>query len=205
MHIRCENLSKRYQLGRFIIKDLNDEFSSPDVIGVSGSNGSGKSTFLRLISGYLSPSKGKITYTDRRGQGVVRNDIYKFVQFAAPYDGLIDYLKTEELFRYHFTFRSFYKNWDQERLRSVLNWTTFEGKYISDLSSGMQQRLRLLLAISSSCGMLILDEPTSFLDQEGKAWCYDLIKERISHNDTLMFIASNDRDDLQHITREVTF
>lgn len=67
-------------------------------------------------------------------------------------------------------------------------------KPIKYFSSGMKQRVQLLLAMSSDCPLLLLDEPSSFLDDNARQWMYDLLIDRCAEK--LVIMASNDTTDL---------
>ena len=77
-----------------------------------------------------------------------------------------------------------------------------KGKQIQFYSSGMKQRVKLALAILSESEMVILDEPTSNLDREGKDWYQQMIKSNIGKR--TLVIASNDPEEYQMVDREVS-
>ncbi|MBK9025283.1 MAG: ATP-binding cassette domain-containing protein [Saprospiraceae bacterium] len=68
-------------------------------------------------------------------------------------------------------------------------------KRIGELSSGMRQRIKLLLAIMTDTSVILLDEPGSNLDEQGKGWFEDLLKSQMSGKITI--IASNEAEDLK--------
>ena len=75
-------------------------------------------------------------------------------------------------------------------------------KKVEELSSGMKQRLKLILSIMSQSSVILLDEPGSNLDDDGKQWFEELLKPRIK--DHIVIIASNEESDLrlaQHLIK----
>jgi ABC-type multidrug transport system ATPase subunit len=88
MQIKLDNVSKRYRF-EWIIKKLSFEFESNQSYVILGPNGSGKSTLMRMLSGYLTPSKGKITFIEN-DKAVEIEQVYKSVSYAAPYIDLIE-------------------------------------------------------------------------------------------------------------------
>ena len=74
-------------------------------------------------------------------------------------------------------------------------------KAIKHFSSGMKQRVQLLLAIKTDCPILLLDEPSSFLDDQARAWLYELIATNCA--DKLVIMASNDTQDLDQCNQIV--
>ena len=193
MNIECQSVSKRYTLN-WIFKNLDASFAGPGIYGISGSNGSGKSTLLSLISGYLSPSKGKIGYTIN-GSNIPREDIYTKISIAAPYIDLIEEYTIGELIQVYKKLKPLEDSFDEKAFLHTAYLEKDRKKPIKYFSSGMKQRAQLLLALKTDVPFLLLDEPTSFLDVKAKAWFYDLINEYKAKK--LIIMASNDEDDLQ--------
>jgi len=193
MNVTVEKLSKRY-LYDWIIRDMDYDFTSHSITGINGINGSGKSTLIKLLSGYLSPSEGTITYT-LMGKSVERADLYKHLSLAAPYSDLIQEYDAEEMFRFHTKFKKLRIDFSVKKFLQTVKLTGTKGKQIQYYSSGMKQRLQLAFALFTDSKLLLLDEPTSYLDNENKAWFYGLLKEHIA--DRTIIIASNDPEDFQ--------
>ncbi|MEE9438404.1 MAG: ATP-binding cassette domain-containing protein [Saprospiraceae bacterium] len=191
MQIEVENLSKRYFYD-WIIRDFSHVFSAGSITGINGINGSGKSTMIKLLSGYLSASKGKIEYK-LEGTNIDRSMIYKQLSLAAPYTDLIQEYDVKEMFNFHAKFKSFRIPLDYKTFLGLVHLEGNTHKQIQYYSSGMKQRLQLAFSILSDSKLLLLDEPTSYLDQENKAWYYQLLNQQ-SENRTII-IASNDDSD----------
>jgi len=200
MKITLSNLSKRY-LYDWIIRDMNYVFEPDSVTGINGINGSGKSTLIKLISGYLSPSEGKISYS-LEGKNIDRTDVYKQLSLAAPYSDLIQEYDAREMFLFHTRFKKMRREFDAKEFLKMVNLDGNLGKQIQYYSSGMKQRLQLAIALNTESKILLLDEPTSYLDQENKEWFYDLLKNELSNRTVI--IASNDMDDFRFCTDVIT-
>lgn len=199
MKITLEKLSKRY-LYDWIIRDMDLVFDSHSVTGVNGINGSGKSTLIKLLSGYLSPSEGKVSY-ESNGKKIDRSDIFNHISLAAPYSDLIQEYDAEEMFLFHKKFKHLRKDLDAKAFLEKVNLKGNKGKQIQYYSSGMKQRLQLAMALYTDSKLLLLDEPTSYLDNANKGWFYDLLKEELSGRTVI--IASNDMDDFQFCTNVI--
>lgn len=189
MQIQLENIGKKYGK-EWIFNNITQSFSSADKTVIIGGNGSGKSTFLKIISGFLSPSEGKIFYS-KNNQAILVSDIYQNVSYAAPYIDVYDHYTLEELIQYHQKLKplkvitnSFE---DEFQLSGVKN------KLIKNFSSGMRQRVKLGLAILAESSILLLDEPTSNLDEKGKQWYLNMVEKHASEK--LIFVASNSQKD----------
>ena len=200
MNLTVKNIYKRY-IAKYIIKDFSYSFESGKTYGISGPNGSGKSTLIQILSGYLSPSKGDIEYKNRAGNTISREEIYKFLSIATPYMELDTELTPTELFNHLKNFKLFSCSSIIE-LMEISNLTGNKDKQIMHFSSGMNQRLELSLAMISDAELVILDEPTSFLDEESKLWWVQLLEKYTK--DKTVIIASNDQFDLDQ-TDEIIY
>lgn len=193
MNIQLNGVSKRY-MTRWIIKELNYNFESNQTYAITGINGSGKSTLMKIISGYLTATSGKINYQHNNNE-INRDDIYKYLSIAAPYLELeLDFTLQEQLDFYQ-KFKPMDKDFDRERTLSDTGLIDHLKKPIRQFSSGMQQRVQLILCLFTDVPCLLLDEPTSFLDTKGKDWFYrelDTLK-----SERLIIIASNDEEDVK--------
>lgn len=200
MKIKLEKLSKRY-LYDWIIRDMDFVFETNTITGVNGINGSGKSTLIKLLSGYLSPSEGRISY-ELEGKNIGRSDLYQHISMAAPYTDLIQEYDAEEIFRFHSKFKKLRANLDAKTFLEKVNLKGNKGKQIQYYSSGMKQRLQLAIALFTDSKLLLLDEPTSYLDNTNKEWFYNLLKEEIANRTVI--IASNDLEDFQFCSEVIS-
>lgn len=199
MRIELEDIGKHY--GRnWVFRSMNLVLLSGRNYAVSGPNGSGKTTFLQILSGFLSPSAGAITYF-RNDREIGRINLYKQLNFAAPYIELIEEYTLTELLIFHQQFKPFAQNHSTGDIIELLDLKNFSDERIEDFSSGMKQRLRLILALCSESDLLLLDEPTTNLDEQGERWMYGLIEEYST--DRTVVIASNNPDDFEHCEEEI--
>ena len=87
VQIKLDDVGKRFRY-EWIFRNLSTTFEGGKTYALLGSNGSGKSTLMKILSGHLSPSAGKITFTiDEKKQD--EDNIYKHISYAAPYIELI--------------------------------------------------------------------------------------------------------------------
>lgn len=193
MNIVLKDISKRYS-SRWVLRNFNLDIPSHAIYGISGINGSGKSTLLKILSGYLTPSKGEISYHD--GNNAIPTDQwYRYVSMAGPYTDIIQEFKLKELFDFHILFKPLRKKLDYKGFLEIVALKDVSDKEIQYYSSGMKQKVQLALAILSDTQVLLLDEPTSFLDKENKKWFHGILKENLS--DRTVVVASNDAFDFE--------
>lgn len=182
--IDIHNLTKFYGRRR-IIEDLSITLSSPTRFGITGRNGSGKSTLIKILAGYTSPNEGTITFS-KNEKKIEGDDVYQYVSLAAPYLELPTHLSWSELLDFHFSLKSTRIISIEEIKESGVLPLTLP---LKNFSSGMMQRAKLLLAFHTQAPILLLDEPTELLDDDG----YELYRSLLTNYtaDRLVVIASN--------------
>jgi ABC-type multidrug transport system ATPase subunit len=192
VEIELAHLGKRYK--QWIFRDVDLVLYPSKRYGVIGRNGVGKSTLLRLISGYTSPTVGKVTFT-LSGKPIDDQQAALMVGYTAPYINLIDELTVNEILEFHTSFKKVYPDVvNREVLLDKVNLSSHRDFLVGDLSSGLMQRLKLGLTILTMTPVILLDEPTSYLDLSGKKWYYDLLDEYARNR--LVVVASNDPEDV---------
>lgn len=191
MEVVAEHLSKVYA-GQTIVNSFSFHFHTGSVTGISGPNGSGKSTLIRMLCGFLTPSSGAIRYLSN-GQSIGRNDVYRYVAIAAPYSAIIKDFDLEENYLLFRKFKKEAEPLSYKALLQLLEWKNPGSKVVAQYSSGMQQKVNLMFAMLSGSPFLLLDEPTSYLDEANKAW-YHRQANRFFEGKTVV-IASNDDQD----------
>jgi len=191
MQIILKGAGKKYN-NEWIFKNIDKSISTGSPLAVIGPNGSGKSTLMLIISGWTLPSAGAVSYI-HNDSNIPPDEFYKSVDFVAPYTELVEELTLEEFLKFHYNFKSLR---DGMSVRDVIHNSKLEGheeKFIKHFSSGMKQRLKLAIGIYSASPVLLLDEPTTNLDQENKKWYSEEIKS-ILENKTVI-IASNQQEE----------
>ncbi len=187
MEILLEDIGRRFNQ-EWIFKKINYRFVQGQSYAILGPNGSGKSTFLQVLAGNLSPSKGKVTYS-YQDKIVDVEKVYSHLALAAPYLELIEEFTLLELLNFHFKFKRMEKGWDIQKIVQLLQLEKSANKEIRYFSSGMKQRVKLALSCCTDAPILMLDEPTSNLDNQGVEWYLELIKTFASKK--LLLICSN--------------
>jgi len=189
MEVILNSIAKKYT-SNWILKDFSYHFKSGNAYGIKGSNGSGKSTLMKIISGAVTANTGTINYR-KDDREIDDSSWYNHIVFVAPYLELIEEFSIVEFLKFHCNFRPLAIDSIEDIF--VRNWL-FKSKYkaIQDLSSGMKQRLKLSLAFYFQSDVILLDEPTSNLDQKGVDW---YLQEMNNIKDKLIIVASNQEID----------
>lgn len=189
MHISLNRLSKTYH-NTSIFKDLTYELESGKRYGIAGYNGSGKSTLVKIIGGFVTPNSGTIEHITIDKKIAIEN-VYHYTSFAAPYLDLPTELRFYELLDFHFSMKRRKDSITNDGIRSIFELPLHLP--IRQFSSGMLQRVKLALAFFTDSALLLLDEPTETLDENGFE-LYQLLLKKYSHGRTII-IASNKESD----------
>ena len=176
--IKVENLSKDYGSVK-AVKSISFELKDGQVVGFLGANGAGKSTTLKIMTGYISPSSGNVFYGEKNIQddtSEIQKDIGYLPELNPLYSEMIvhDYLKfisevrgiSENDFK-----NAFQKVVEECSLNAVAHRT------IANCSKGYKQRIGLAAALIHDPKILILDEPVTGLDPNQIVEIRELIKK----------------------------
>lgn len=177
MELEIRDLSKRYGK-KTAVRDVNLTIT-PGVWGLIGANGAGKTTLMRMLTGILTPSSGRVLYDgiDTSDLGEAYRDALGYLpqNFGFyPEFNVVDYL--EYVATLKGLGRRAYRGKIDELLE-LLNLTEVRKKPIKKLSGGMQRRVGIAQALLNDPDILILDEPTSGLDPGERVRFRNLLSE----------------------------
>ena len=187
MRVILENLVKRYE-SDWIVKNLDYTFEEGSKTAVIGPNGSGKSTLLRLIMGMELANKGQVIY-QKNGNDIETDVWYKYISFCSPAQQLIEEFTLEEFLKFHFKFKMPIKDETRTSILEKLYLEDSKNKLIKNFSSGMKQRLKLGIALFTQSELILLDEPTTNLDEKGMNWYHEQIINNLGNRSII--ISSN--------------
>ncbi len=188
MELSIQKLSKAFNQ-KIVFSNLDLDIPSGSRLAITGSNGTGKSTLLKILTGGTIPTSGTITYR-HLGHSIREDQIYKWVHFVAPYNTVLEELTLPELYHFHKDLGTLARYHSYEDWMASLQYPFPPDHRIKTFSSGMKQRLKLGLVLLDDRPLILLDEPGSNLDSQGKDWFYNLL-DHLSADQTLI-IATND-------------
>ncbi|MCR4693916.1 MAG: ABC transporter ATP-binding protein [Pseudobutyrivibrio sp.] len=170
---------KRYK-EHYALKDMSFEVKKGECVGLIGTNGSGKSTILKIITGVLSPSKGKVEVDGR---------ISALLELGAGFNQ--EYTGIENIYL-NGTMLGYSKEEIDEKLDDILSFADigdFVFQPVKTYSSGMFVRLAFAVAINIDPEILIVDEALSVGDVFFQAKCYKKFEEFKAAGKTILFVS----------------
>lgn len=204
--IKTENLSKSFKRGSntlFAVKNVNFTLDEGDFVNIIGRSGSGKSTFLNLLSGLLKPTEGKIfakgkdmsDFSDRE-ISKYRNEVIGFVPQSLGTLPNLNVLENVSLPYYLFK-RDDSAYEKAAMLLDEMGILHLKDDFPKNLSGGELKRVLIARSMINSPELLILDEPTSDLDKNTTMEIMDLLK-KINSKGTALIIVTHELDILKY-------
>lgn len=185
--LALQNAGKRFNR-EWIFRSIDLELNQGDSLAILGANGSGKSTIARVMSGFVIPSEGKVNL-EIDGVRIEDNNFYKHLSYVAPYLDLLEEFTLTEMLNFHQKFKPIVNNHSTQVLINRLGMEKQANKIIGQFSSGMKQRVKLLLAVMTKVPLTFLDEPTVNLDAQGIEWYRNLLADFT--DDRIIVVCSN--------------
>ena len=189
LKVEWNKLGKRFGL-KWVFRDLNGVIPSGGHIVIKGSNGSGKSTFGKLLVGATDATEGDVVWT-LSGEEIDIDEIPQKIAWSAPFMEVPEEMTIEEVIEFHNNFR---KSWSENFMNELLvnsGLKSHSKAQVKTLSSGQKQRLRLILAMGTKADLVVLDEPCSNLDESGIQWYGKELEDLV--NRTTVVVCSNNR------------
>jgi ABC-2 type transport system ATP-binding protein len=197
MELKIQNLTKHYG-DKKAVDDVNLSIT-PGVWGLIGANGAGKTTLMRMLTGILTPTSGKVLY-----DGVETSTLGENYRDALGYlpqtFGFYPEFTVMDYLEYVATLKGLGKNEYRakiDELLKMLTLTDVRKKHIKKLSGGMQRRVGIAQAMLNDPDILILDEPTSGLDPGERVRFRNLLSEFAQNR--IVLISTHIVSDVEYI------
>ncbi len=173
--IELSQVSKRFGSQR-VINNISFKINEGEIVGLLGPNGAGKTTTLRMITGVLPASSGRVMVEDENPLDNV--EVRKKLGYLPEDNPLYRDMTVEEWLKYWVKIKQLPNSEDQ--IRTVVKKTGLESVYyrlIGELSKGFRQRTGLAQAMLGNPKVLVLDEPSEGLDPNQRQEIQKLVKE----------------------------
>lgn len=199
--IEISGLKKNFQ-GSEVIKGLDFKLEKGKCIALVGPNGSGKTTTLRMLSGLMRPSEGKIIFTEvNRGE-----DIRKMIGYLPQFPVFYEWMSGLEFLVYVGKLAGLKQKEAMERSLELLDLVGIldaKDRKVGKYSGGMKQRLGIAQALIHHPQLIMLDEPVSALDPIGRREVLDLL-EGLKNETTILF-STHILTDAEEVCDEILF
>ena len=186
---------------RTIFSEVSFLLEEKQVLLITGRNGSGKSTIVKIVTSVLSPSSGSVEF--RREDVVLRErERMDAVGLVSPYLQLYDEFSARENLQYAEAMRG--RRPDNTRISQLLVRVALRERGddpVGTYSSGMKQRAKYSMALVHNPPVLVLDEPMANLDAEGIGIVREIMEEHRTLG--LLIVATNDLTDLSHFDSRI--
>lgn len=192
--IKVENVSYKYKnTNHKVLENINFSVKDGEIIAIVGQNGSGKSTIGRLIAGIAKLKEGRIIIDNL---DIAKNKNYKLIRdkvgivFQNPENQIIFNNIYDEL---SFSLKNLEKTEIEDRVNKALEQVgmlSFKKEDLYTLSLGQKQRIVIAEVLAKKPKYIILDEPTTMIDSQGKEKIYEIIKKLKQQGYTIICITN---------------
>ncbi len=221
--ISANGVSLRYG-GRALFENVNIKFTPGNCYGLIGANGAGKSTFLKILSGEIEPSKGDVTITPGERLAVLKQDHFEFDEYEVlrtvmmGHPRLIKIMEEKEVLyaKSDFTEEEGIRlseleaefaelnGWEAESdAATLLNGLNIGEEYhykkMKDLDANLKVRVLLAQALFGNPDILLMDEPTNHLDIASITW----LENFLGNFENTVIVVSHDRHFLNQVCTQI--
>ncbi|RKI41331.1 ABC transporter ATP-binding protein [bacterium D16-51] len=195
--IKCEGLVKKYG-NMTALSDFSIEIPAGRIIGILGPNGSGKTTFIKSLSGVLTPEAGTIRI-DGKEVGTESKKIVSYLPERPYFSSAVRVKETLDFFE------DFYEDFDRKTAIHMLSTLQIDLKSkIGSLSKGTREKLQLVLVMSRRAKVYLLDEPMGGVDPAARDFILKTILTNYSE-DASVLISTHLISDVEKVLDDVVF
>jgi len=195
--LKCTNLSKTYDFDN-ALNNVNLSIETGKIIGLLGPNGSGKTTFIKLLNGLLKPTEGEI-FIDGKNPGVETKKIVAYL----PDKNYLDNSKTVKAILQ--LFADFYDDFDLERAQNMLKDLGIDiTRRFKLLSKGMKEKVQLILVMCRRAKLYLLDEPIAGVDPAARDYILNTVIKNYNREATVI-ISTHLIADVEKVLDEAIF
>lgn len=195
--LEIKGLNKSYGK-KTALTDVNINLERGRIVGLLGPNGSGKTTLIKLINGLLTPNGGSITVNGNPVGEKSRLD----VSYLPDKTYLPDWMKVKDVIK---MFSDFYENFDNAKAMDMLAKLNINGEErLKSLSKGTKEKVQLILVMSRSAKLYLLDEPIGGVDPAARDYILNTIITTYNPNASVV-ISTHLISDIEKVLDEAIF
>lgn len=197
MILEAEEISKKY-LSKQALTGVNLNIEKGKIVGLFGPNGSGKTTFLKIVAGLIQPTDGKLRICEHN-LGYITKDL---VAYLPDRDFLYDWMRIEDAKK---AYVKFFKDFNTQKFNELLEFMQLSSNMkVKSLSKGMKEKLALALTLSRDAKLIVLDEPLNGVDPIAREEILGAILKSFSFESS-MLITSHMINEIENIIDEVFY
>jgi ABC-2 type transport system ATP-binding protein len=195
--LEAQGIYKKY-FKEQALSGINITVESGKIVGLLGPNGSGKTTFLKLLAGLVKPSAGSIKICGEEIGWHSR----ELVAYLPDNDYLYPWMKIADAKK---VYASFFRDFNSEKFDSLLEFMKLkEEMSVKSLSKGMAEKLALALTLARDAKLVILDEPLNGVDPKAREQILKAILKGFNYESSIV-LASHHIQEVEQILDEVHF
>ena len=195
--LECRNLEKKY-LGKIAVRNISLSIGEGRVCALLGPNGSGKTTWMKMVSGLIAPNAGTITFF---GQPIGK-ETKKHIAYMSTEPFFYSYMTAKDVGKYY---KDFFEDFDMEK---YVNLVERLGLRMQDkaktLSSGLAAKLKLAATLARRASLYLLDEPLNGIDIIAREQIIEAVMEVADKNATIV-MSSHLVDELEKFIDDAVF
>lgn len=195
--IVCRGLQKNYGLAA-ALQQVDLTVGRGKIVGLLGPNGSGKTTLIKLLCGLIQPSSGEL-FIDGQKPGPYTKSIVSYLPDRMYFP---DWMRPQDLLD---LFEDFYADFSREKAEAMCAALQLNLKQqVKTMSKGMKEKLQLMLVMSRSAQLYLLDEPIAGVDPAARDFILETILRNYCENSTVL-ISTHLITDVEQVMDEVIF
>lgn len=195
--LQCKGLSKFYG-GIRALDNVNLEIGKGKIVGLLGPNGSGKTTLMKVLNGLLIPASGE-ALIDGQKPGVYTKSIISYLPDKMYF---AEWMKVSDLLDF---FGDFYADFDRKKAEEMCGRLNISMKQkMKTLSKGTKEKVQLILVMSRSAKLYLLDEPIAGVDPAARDYILDTILTNYNEDGTVL-ISTHLITDIEKVLDEAVF
>ncbi len=204
MLVEVQNLGKTFR--DFVaVDDVSFSIQAGEIVGLLGPNGAGKTTTIHMILGLITPSTGRIGIFGK-SMATERAEILEQMNFTSPYVAFPYRLTVLENLKVFARIYNLPKPRERiDELLELFGITSLRDKPIARLSSGENTRVGLCKALMNDPRLLLLDEPTAYLDPEVAWQVKNTLLEAQREKGTTILYTSHNMDEVERMCNRIIF
>ncbi|MDE6692525.1 MAG: ABC transporter ATP-binding protein [Muribaculaceae bacterium] len=194
--ISVRNLTQRYGSGRVIYSDLSFDVPEGRILGLLGKNGTGKTTTINILMGYLRPQSGECTIF---GEPITEMSPHTRARIALLIEGHVQYsfMTISQIEKFY---AAFYPKWDRDAYYGLMEKLHVSpGQKISSMSCGQRSQVALGLILAQNADLLVLDDFSLGLDPGYRRLFVDYLREYVKAQGKTVFMTSHIIQDLERL------